>query len=257
MSSNNEKSKVDEMGIRLAPAPMKAGGINLLPSVRQDFVLRPSLEIDEPLPEGTSPAVSTSDDYQPKRKDVDKHWKRKKRTKNVVCGLIMLIFSAAVFVPYILAATNVEVVLPIAVVPNNFNVIGNLIEAVKLSIAQNWAGSDVETAWKQMMPDLILLFGLLFILANLIKSLIGIFGAVRVQRYFAAALIYFLCIAALLIAAVVGAEDFGIAKINFMNDIVHGWNSSEIVGIAAVAVANIVIAAVCSIINPEKSGYTK
>ncbi len=257
MSSNNEKSKVDEMGIRLAPAPMKAGGINRLPSVRQVFVLRPSLEIDEPLPEGTSPAVSTSDDYQPKRKDVDKHWKRKKRIKNVICGLIMFIFSAAVFVPYILAATNVKPVLPLTIVPDNLNIFGNLIEAVKLSIAQNWVGSEVETAWKQTLSDLILLFGLLFILANLIKSLFGIFGAVKVQRYFAASLIYFLCIAALLVAAVVGAENFGIAKINFMNDIIYGWNSSEIVGIAAVAVANIVIAALCSIINPEKSGYTK
>lgn len=256
MANNDKKdNSVDEMGIRLAPAPMRRSDANMLPSVQQEFVLRPVLDIDEPdAAAGSAAEVSTVDDFQPKRKDVDKRYKRKKRSKNIVCGLLMFVFSALVLLPYILAAVgeNLDFV-PFKFVPSEYNVIGSLIAGFKL-LSADWSNTAV---WKSMLPDYILGLGLVFIVINLVKSFTGICGAIKVRRYTFCAVIYLIAALAVFIAALVGAESYGIAKIDFMSDVIKGWQTSEFIGIFMLAVANIIAAVVCSLINPERSGYTK
>lgn len=259
MANKDRKDrKTDDAGIRLAPTPIKRDGENRLPSVRQDLVLRPVLDVEEPDSSASGNEPSTADDFQPKRKDVDKRWKRGKRSKNIVCGFIMFVFSALVVLPYILGTVNVKVdFIPFKYVPSQYNALANLVDGFKTLSSLGWSGDAATAIWKSMLPDYILAFGLLFIAVNLLKSLTGIFGAVKIRKYLISSIIYLLTIVAVLIAALVGAENFGIEKIDFVEDVIHGWQTSDFVGLAILAFANVLAATFCTLINPERSGYTK
>lgn len=237
--------KVDEMGIRLAPAPMRGGDVNQLPSVRQDFVLRPSLEIDDP--QNPVQEYSTVDDFQPKAKDVGKTWKRRKRGKNFICGLLMLIAEAVVALPYLFAIFGVKTdFLPFAYVLDKYNAIGHII---------NYATNGGNLL--MLIPDFILCVGLLFVLCNIFKAIFGIFGAVKVKKYTACSVAYFIFVAVLFVIALVGADSIGVGKIDFMQDVIHGWKTSEWFTLFATAVFGIIVSVICSVINPDKSGYTR
>lgn len=256
MSNNQNKTpKVDEMGIRLAPAPMTKESEKMLPAVRQDFVMHPVLEIDEPQ-DVVEPSTST--DYQPKRKDLSKRLKRSKRTRNIVCGLIMFVFLSLILLQYTLAAVSETLdFIPFKYVPTEYNVIGNLIDNFTQIKNAGWTGSMAAIFWKACLPDFILGIGIVFVLVNLIKAILGIFGAIKVKRYIVCSVVYLLVIIALFIAALVGAEEFGINKISFVNDFIKGWQTSEFFGLLITAAAGLLASIACSLINPEKSGYTK
>ncbi len=256
MAINDKKDKVDEMGIRLAPTPMQREDARKLPTVEQDFVLRPSLNIDEPDRNAMNEEYSTADDYMPKRRDLNKHWKRSKRTKNIVCGLFMFVFSAVVITPYVLAAIGQALdFVPFSIIPFENDIVTHYINAYNALSANGFFGDVCAPVWKSLLPDFMLTFGLLFILVNLIKSLVGIFGAVKVKKYVACSVVYLIMILAIVVAALIGADDFGIKKIDFMTDLIYGWQSSEYVGLLIPAVANLIVAIVCSALNREKSGY--
>ena len=57
--------------------------------------------------------------------------------------------------------------------------------------------------------------------------------------------------------ALVGVSRVGIEKIDFMNDFVYGYRTSEYVTMLGIAIIYFIIAAIIKIANPEKSGYLK
>lgn len=237
--------KVDDMGIRLAPTPMRGNDVNQLPSVRQDFVLRPSLEIDDP--QRDEQTYSTVDDFQPKSKDAGKTWKRRKRGKNFICGLLMLLTEAIVVLPYLFAVFGVKIdFLPFAYVLDEYNAIGHIVNFV--SGGGNFA---------LIVPDVILCVGLLFVLVNIVKSLTGIFGGVKVRKYGTGSVLYVVFVAIVFVISLVGATSLGVDKIDFMQDVIHGWKTSEWFTLFATSVFGIIMSAICSFINPDKSGYTR
>ena len=182
-ANNNDRrpANVDEAGIRLAPQPLDAGSAKQLPSVRQEFVIAPSLDYPDAHRETDMPS-STARDYQPEEKDVNKKWKRSARNKNMVAGVVMLIASAAAIVPFLLAFFSVNGdSLPFKYIPEQFNVIRHWVDAFSRTVALGWKGDEVNTIWLYMVPDIIVSVGIIGIVANLVQS---VFGKIPFRRGF-------------------------------------------------------------------------
>ena len=242
---------VDENGLRLAPNPVNKADAKILPKAVQPFEFQPKLR-----PIGSTGATeSTVDDFQPKKRDVSKRATRTKRTKNIICGIFMLLFTAAAVLPYIFGVCNLKITNPIILSFTKFDIFGHLISLIKGCI-----GADKSTLISNllhMVPYAILLVGLLGLAANVIKALIGIFGAKRPMKYALSALIYLISTIIIFIMALVGVGRVGIEKIDFMKDFVYGYSSSEYVTMLGIAIIYFIIAVIIKIANPEKSGYLK
>ena len=242
---------VDENGLRLAPNPVSKHEANLLPKAVQPFEFQPTLK-----PIGsTGSTESTVDDFQPKKRDVSRRQTKAKRQKNIICGVFMLIFTAAMFLPYIFGACHFYITKPIILSFSKFNVFVNTINLIKECI-----GADKETIISNVLhliPNGILIFGLIALVWNVIKSLVGIFGARRPMKYVLSAIIYFLSTITIFIMALVGVGRVGIEKIDFMNDFIKGYATCEYVTLLGLAVVYLIIAIIIKIANPERSGYLK
>lgn len=241
---------------RSAPSPVGHVDYRLLPQVREDYVISPRLSIEEVEDEKTN-TPSTRKDYQPKKGDVTKKAKRRMRGKNVVAGLIALLFSLIIIGQYLLGFFGRQGArLPLNVVPDgNLNAIFNLVEAFKQSASLGWTGAEVNAVWLACVPSIILTFGVLFVLINAIKSVFAIFFMKKPIKYIGGAFIYMLCALAILVAALVGAPKIGIAKIDFLDDFIFAYRTSDLFFLVAVAVGNFIASLVCAIIARDKKGY--
>ena len=243
---------VDENGLRLAPNPVKKSDTNILPKAVQPFEFQPRLK---PMsgPDGTS-SGSTIDDFQPKKRDQSKRVRRTKRNRNIFSGVIMLFVTAAVAIPFVLGAFGVKLNNPIIYSYSQYNVIGALIDAIEATIHKT---EDMKVVWFGMIPYLILLLGMVGLLANLIKSFMGIFGAVRPIRYVASAIFHLLTVVIVFIMALIGVDAIGVQRIDFMQEFIFKIQESEYFTLLALAVVNLLIAIILRIANPDKSGYLK
>ncbi len=260
MNENNVSNnrKVDDAGIRLAPKPIGRAAEKRMPAVTQEFVITPRLEYETAGTEHGEDVVSTASDYQPTAPDAGRRWKRKVRTRNLISSLIMLVACAAVVLPFAFAAAGFDPgFIPFKFVPEQFDVISGWIDAFRTTIDLGWKGEAVNAVWVDMVPDMILTVGLLAVLINLIKAVTGLFGAIKPRRYTACAVVYLLSVAALFIAALVGADSIGLGQIDFMDDFIRGWKTSEFFTLFATAGVNVVLAVVCSFITPLRTGYTR
>lgn len=250
---------VDDAGIRLAPAPMDGNAQNTMPPVVQEFVVVPKLEYrDSESARGEEETVSTASDYQPTEKDAGRRWKRAVRTRNFVSGVIMLVATAVALLPFALAAADVSTdFLPFKFVPERFDVISGWIDAFKRTAALGWSGEEVKTIWLYMVPNMILTVGIIALVVNLVKSIIGLCGAIRPKRYTSGAVVFLLSVVAVFIAALVGAENVGLPQMDFMNDFIYGWNTSEFFTLFAVGLFDAICALICSFITPQRTGYTR
>lgn len=245
---------VDEAGIRLAPKPLDGASEKRMPAVVQDLVISPRLEYEGEEEE----TVSTASDYQPAERDAGRQWKRMVRTRNFISSVIMLVASAAVLLPYILAAAGVTAQdIPFKLIPERFDVISGWIDAFRVTADAGWQGEIVKSVWLAMIPDMILTLGLIVVIVGVLKTATGLMGAIRPRRYTAGAVVYLLTVAAVFIAALVGAEEIGLPRIDFMQDFIRGWDSSEFFTLFASAGIYVVSAAVCSFITPLRTGYTR
>lgn len=257
---------VDDAGIRLAPAPLHGEGSVSMPSVKQEFVISPSLKIDTPTEEAPAAAtVSTANDFQPKKKDVSKKWKRRRRSKNLALGIVMLLLSAAVLLQYILGAVDAALDVGIVnklnswhviLIPVHLGALDNIVDTVRLCINNGW-GNVAKDALVACVPSFMLAVGLVAVFINLIKALTGLFGAVKPRRYFPAALVYLIMALAVLIIYLIGAPALGVEKIDFVKDVIKGYQTSELFGILVFALGYFVISVVCTWISSEKYGYLK
>ena len=255
----NDRRKVDDAGIRLAPKPLAGAADKRMPAVKQEFVITPRLEYETTATAQESAAeATTASDYQPTERDAGRRWKRTVRTRNLVSSLIMLIACAAVLLPFALAAADVKTdVIPFKFIPERFDVITAWIDAFRTTAQLGWKGAEVNSLWVHMVPEMILTVGLLAILINLLKAVTGLFGAIKPRRYTACAVVYLLAVAAVFIASLVGAENVGIVQIDFMEDFIRGWNTSEFFTLFAVGALHLVLAVICTFITPQRTGYTR
>lgn len=100
--NKNKNRSVDDAGIRLAPPPINNAAYHVMPTVMQEYVIEPTIVNKETPDSDSRRIVSTVDDVQPKREEVNKKWKRGKRAKNMASGIIALVASVAVLLPYVL-----------------------------------------------------------------------------------------------------------------------------------------------------------
>lgn len=257
MADNSKDPKLDKDGVRLAPQPITRSSVHVLPAVYQEYVISPTLEIDERGFDKT-PEPSTETDLQPKKQDVSKRWKRGRRARNFIAGFIMFIMGALVLLPYILGAVGEALdFLPFKYTLSEFGAIGNVIEAFRLTSELGWAGEPVNEIWIFAVPDLILILGLLFVLINLVKSIAGMCGSVKPKKYALNAVLYLLCVLAVFVASLVGAEAIGVGRIDFMSDFIYGFKTSELFTLLVFAAGNVIAAGACSLINPVRTGYLK
>lgn len=258
--NNKPKSKsVDDAGIRLAPTPMRDAGYQVMPQITQEFVIRPQIAESEGGydADGNAEQASTINDFQPKKEDANKRWKRHKRAKNMVVGAIELVVSLLMLLPYVLGAVEQAVDFPIVISFDEFNVIGHIVEAFKFSAEFGWTGDEVLAVWLYTIPDFMLTIGILCILINVIKSFFGLFGAVRPVKYTVCSAINFACVCAILIMTLVGAPALGVAKIDFIQDFIHGYGTSETFTLVVLGAGYLLVGVILSFVNRDKYGYLK
>ena len=254
--TKNKNRGVDDAGIRLAPTPIRNSDYHVLPSIRQEYVLEPSLHIDEPkdMPSGE---ISTADDFQPKVKDRSKRWKRQKRGKNIIFGAIMLAITVIVLLPYILAAAGQNLNLPFKFVPEKLNAIGGLVEAFKSTASYGWTGPEVKAIWLEMVPNLVLMLGIIFLVFNLIKTFCALLGAVKPVKYVANSVIYLVCVLTVLVLYLIGINACGIEQINFVNDFIKGFRTSELFSLVVFALGDVLVSVICTMSNKDRYGYIR
>lgn len=255
--NKNRNRSVDDAGIRLAPSPINNAAYHVMPTVMQEYVIEPTIVNKETPDSDSRRIVSTVDDVQPKREEVNKKWKRGKRAKNMASGIIALVASVAVLLPYILGAVGTSLDTPFKLVPDKFNVVSNLIYAFKTTAQLGWSGEEVGAIWVGMVPSLILTIGILCVIINVIKSLFAIFGAVKPVKFVSGAIINLLCVLAIFVASLAGASAIGIEQIDFINDFIHGYANSELFTLVVFGVAYVLLCIVSAIINRDKCGYLR
>ena len=253
--NKNRNRSVDDAGIRLAPSPIDNAAYHVMPTVMQEYVIEPTI-VNKETPD-TRRVVSTVDDVQPKREEVNKKWKRGKRAKNMASGAIALIASAGGLLPYILGAIGTSANAPFTLVPDQFNIVANLISAFKRTAELGWSGSEVGAIWTSTVPTLILTIGVLCVLINVVKSVFAIFCAIKPVRFTTCAIVNLLCVVAVFIATLAGANAIGIAQIDFMKDFIHGYATSEYFTLLVFGAAYLLLCMVSAIVNRDKCGYLK
>lgn len=257
-NSAEKRTDTDGNGIKLAPAPMRADKSNGISPFVQELRIVPRLEYPSDSSGKDEERVSTSADYQPAARDASRRWKRKVRVRNALSSLIILLASAVVLVPYILAAAGVTAnAVPFRLVLGEYDVIGGWIEAFRQTAAAGWQAAAVKSVWLGMIPEMILTIGLLAVLINIVKAVLGLVGAIRPKRYTAGAVVCLLSVVAVFIAALVGAADIGVEQIDFMTDFIDGWQTSEFFTLFVTAGFNVVAAVICSFVAPLRTGYTR
>jgi len=253
----NKNKNVDDAGIRLAPSPIRNADYHVMPTVMQEFVIEPRISAPEE-PEDIERPASTEKDFQPKKQDISKRWKRKKRSVNITVGVILLVLTLVMLLPYVLGAVGVWLEdLPFKYVPKQFGVINNIVEAFKATADAGWKGDTVKIIWIAMIPNLVLFVGLLGLVVNLIKSLVGIFGAVKPVKYTFGATLYLLTVVTVLICSLVGVPAVGLEKINFMTDFIRGYQTSELFSLIIFSLGYFILSLICTISCADRNGYIK
>lgn len=252
----NKNKSVDDAGIRLAPTPINNSAYHVMPTVMQEFVIEPTLVNKElTIGQKAEPAPSTSDDLQPKKEEQSKKWKRGKRTRNVLSGMLALIASLVVLLPYVLGFLGRNLSLPIKFVPTTFNALSYIAYCVQMTIEMGYGAEGLGACWVMAVPHLILTIGILAVLFNVIKSLFAIVLMKKQVKFTAGAIVNLLCVVAVLIASLVGAPSIGVEKIDFVQDIVLGYATSELFTLLALGVVYFIVCAICARINRDNCGY--
>ncbi len=260
MADKNKKNRlVDDAGIRLAPTPLHGENSVTMPSVRQSYVISPELQVDAPKDELQQKAtVTTEHDFQPKKKDVSKQWKRRRRSKNATIGIIMLVLTIVVLMQYILGLFEVKIKgVNFVLVPQELGALNNIVHAIKFSARMGWGSYLTKQMWIEMVPSLILFVGIIALLANAVMSIAWMFNAIKPRRYFVPALIYLLMVLAVLIVYLVGAPALGVEQVDFKTDVIKAYQTSELLSIVVFALGYFLAATVCSWVTSEKYGYLK
>ena len=174
----------------------------------------------------------------------------------MIIGVIMLLITTVLILPYILSATGVWLEdFPFRYVPRRFAAIHNIVEAFKATAQLGWSGESVRVIWIAVIPDIVLLAGILFLAINLFKALFSILGTYKPVKYTANAGVYLLAVLAVFITSLVGAEAVGIEKIDFINDFIRGFKTSELFSLVVFAAGYFIVSLICTLIDSDRYGY--
>ncbi len=223
-----------------------------MPAVRQGYPITPSVSVD--CYKCREDEECTQGDYQPAKAHDTNKLRNKKRAKNVVFGMIMCLLSVFMLVPHILAGVggNQLEMIPINIVPDKFNAIGNIIVFAKTSIAEGFS-LDLLLA---LVPSLIIAVGILFILINTIKSVFAVCAGKKAVSYTVCAFIYMVCIVIVFILAAIGIERLGLyPRISIVNEIYYCWNTSELTSMLGLSVIYFLLSAILSFVSRDRQGY--
>lgn len=252
----NKNRGVDDAGIRLAPTPIHNSSYHVMPTVKQEFVIVPRIEVEKEEEEENVRESTTANDFQPRTEDISKKLKRRKRSKNMIIGIIMLLITTVMLLPYILGAAGVWLEdFPFRYVPRQFGAIHNVVEAFKFTAGEGWTGAAVGEVWIKTVPDLVLIVGIIFLAINFIKSLFSILGTYKPIKYTACATVYLIAVLIVFITALVGADVVGVEKIDFMKDFIHGYKSSELFSLVVFSVGYFAVSLICTLIDSDRYGY--
>lgn len=251
--NKGKKRPVDDAGIRLAPTPIRSNDMNVLPPVKQDFIIVPQIEINEK--DEDVERISTLKDYQPKKEDMSKRWKRTKRGKNMVVGTIALIVTVFSVLPYILGACGVEATLPFKYIPTSFNAIHEFIEAFKDTANLGWKGEGIKEIWFKTVPDMVLIIGIIALAINLIKSFYALFISSKQVKFVGGAIVYLVCVLLVFGASLLGVDVLGIEKIDFMNDFIRGCSTCELFTLVITSIGYLLVCGIITLVNRDKQGY--
>lgn len=258
VKNKNKNRGVDDAGIRLAPTPIHNSDYHVMPTVMQEFVIAPRIEVDSPDSGDFTRETTTANDFQPKKEDISKKWKRRRRSKNMIIGVIMLIITILVVLPYILGAVGVWLNdFPFRYVPRQFGAIRNIVEAFKFTADCGWKGEAVKQIWVMNVPSIILLLGIICLASNIIKSFLSILVAHKPVKYTADATIYLFTVLAVFIIALVGASSIGVEKINFVNDFIRNFKTSELFSLVIFAAGYFIVSLICTLVGEDKNGYLR
>lgn len=261
-SDRNKNRAVGSARAKLAPQPMANPNYHVMPSIRQQYVIEPTFVTKEtPLVAnnnvGSAARENTLADYQPKKEDTTKKWKRKKRAANAVIGIIALAASLAVLLPYVLGFLGKSLDAPIVLSFSTFNSIGALVEGVPQVISLGIFQPESNGVLVTLVPHAILAIGILAVAINAIKSVFALLFMKKPVKYTTGATVNLVCVLAILIASLVGAPLIRINQVDFMADVVYGYANSELFTLVAFAVAYSLVSAICALINRDKCGYLK
>lgn len=259
----NKNRTVDNAGRKTASLPTASSDCYMMPPIMQPYVIEPTFVNQPTAPQKVANAVSneakdsTEDDYQPKREDQTKKWKRKRRALNAVSGIIALVASVIVLLPYVLGYLGSDVSLPITMSFSTFNSIGALVQGIPQVISLGIFTAESNGVLVTLVPHIILAIGILAVAINVIKSVFALLFMKKPVEYRKGTRVNLVCVLAILVASLVGAPAIGIKQIDFMADVVNGYASSELFTLLAFAIAYSLVSVICTLINRDKRGYLK
>lgn len=264
MANQSDKNKYRAVGnasARLAPQPMANPNCHVMPSIKQNYVIEPTFITKEtPLMANTSGAVAkenTRADYQPKSEDATKKWKRQRRGLNAVGGIIALVASLVVLLPYVLGFLGESLDAPIVLSFSTFNSIGALVDGVPKVISLGIFTPESNGVLVTLVPHVILAIGILAVAINAIKSVFALFISKKTVQYTTGAKVNLFCVLAIFIASLVGAPSIRINQVDFMADVIGNYANSEVFTLVAFALGYLLVSAICALINRDKCGYLK
>ncbi|MDD4839559.1 MAG: hypothetical protein PHE93_02665 [Clostridia bacterium] len=181
--------------------------------------------------------------------------KKSKRIKNLIAGIVMLIASVIVLLPFIFSLDSIagSMVNLYAFMPG-LNLQGSL-NAIQNTITFFSNTAAMASIWRSTMPSLLIAIGLLFVVFNIVKAFVGIFGGVKGRKYIVNSLLTIGFCATVVLLQLIGVDAIGLPKIDFVQEVVFGWKYSQTFVILAVALVNVVAACICAIFVPKKPMY--
>ncbi len=226
----------------------------VLPVVEQRYPVYPSAVVDTYFRGDNRP--STAKDYEPIKKDVKKKQIRAKRAKNVVIGLVMFLLSAFSILPYILGAVGVQLEhLPLNFVPDTYNAINTLVMLFKDTFNPEIEQGLVAIGWLASIPSLIIILGILFVVINMIKSILAIFVRVKPTSYTICAFVYCACVIIPIIISACGLPELGVEQVDIISEFSLNWQTTEFIPMLIFAVGYFIFSFIFSILGRDRQGY--
>jgi len=184
-------------------------------------------------------------------KELPKEEKKSRRIKNLIAGFVMLLISATMFLPFIFSLDSISgsladlfAAMPALDFSGPLNALQNVIV-----FATNI--SEIGNIWMSSIHAIVIALGLLFVVFNVIKALIGILVGVKGRKYIINALVTAAFFAIIIVLQIIGVDAIGLNKINFLSDIVFNWKYSQSFVLIMLAVLNIIAACICALFVPK------
>lgn len=180
--------------------------------------------------------------------------RKSKRLKNLIAGFVMLLLSVIVILPFIFSMDIVSgsMVNLYSVMPGlNFD--GNInINAIQNLIVFFTNKAEMANIWKSTVPSFVIGFGLVGVALNILKAIIGIIAGVKGRKYIVSSAVTLGFFVLILVMQLIGIDQIGLSKIDFMQEVVFGWKYSQTFVLLVLGLMNFLAACICAIFVPKE-----